>query len=99
MKVKEWYSASDVVKILKAAKSADVHELTLGGLSVKFSAVAYNNEVTPKSIPNADEIQMITEKNMVAMSEKELKDEMLTQMAISDPAAYEDLISEGDLDG
>lgn len=93
------YSAEELVRILRACKSAQVTELKIGGIEVKFE-----HGETARTIGAKSDIKPLPEKEFKAAASENLirenvesAEDKLSLMQIEDPALYEQLLIEGEL--
>lgn len=85
-------SAKDICLIIKSCKSANVAEITVGGLSLKFHPSGPKDVTEPSQAVSHVEMAanpIPAEQTMEPMNEQALLDAEEAQMLIDDPFAYE----------
>lgn len=93
------FSAEELVRILRACRSARVSELKIGSIEVKFESgetlqiSGEKSEVKP--LPDK-EFKAAVSDNLVRENVESAEDK-LSLMQIEDPALYEQLVIEGEL--
>lgn len=86
-------SADDVVKIIEVAARRKITDFRLGELQFSFQP-REQVELAPRPAP---EDPAIAQENLVA-NEIAVKDEQLAFLRLADPAAYEQMIAEEQLE-
>ncbi len=98
---------SQVCSILKACGESRVAELKFGDLHVTFHPPVkegpeaqqyFPTTPTPPEAEISDQQREQLEKHALAEDERRVKEEQLQQMLIEDPAGYERLLAEGELE-
>lgn len=92
-------SCKDIVDIIKCASEHGVSDISFGDLHVRYQARSSEKYETPLGEGRQPTIKEVEEQEQVAHFEveKELKDEELANLAISDPVQFESLMASGDL--
>ncbi len=89
------YNAADLVQILKACKKAGVSEIEVEGVKVKFGPSEITHSGPQAKLSDAEMTEAIKVGNL--RENVEDAETELAQMAITDPARYEQLVIEGEL--
>ena len=93
------YSAEELVRILRACRSARVTDLKIGSIEVKFEhgetvqTIGEKSEVKP--LPDK-EFKAAVSENLIRENVESAEDQ-LSLMQIENPALYEQLVIEGEL--
>ena len=94
------FDAKDLIRILKACREAQVTELKIGDIEVKFGP-GEAAQTTPKGFeyPQVTELELNEATKQVNVSENLTEaEDRLDLMQIEDPALYERLIIERELE-
>lgn len=92
--------AKDLAKLIHACRRAGVSELKVGDVSIKFgsgdSAILkeQKNEIL---VPSSDELRLESEKALITEN-VENAEEQLSNMQLEDPARFEQLLVERELE-
>lgn len=92
--------AKDLAEIIKACKRADVAELKIGDVSIKFKTgeAVKTPESKPENLaPIAKEIERETEKSLL-QENFDSAQEHLANLQLENPALYEELLIERELE-
>lgn len=94
-------SAKDLIRVLKACKDAQVSELKIGEVEVKFGPGEAAKQQAVKRIetPAVTEGELKESQNLANVGDN-LRDaeERMALLQIGDPAQYEQLLLEGELE-
>lgn len=93
------YSADELVRILRACKSAGVSELKIGDISVKFDGGETHQRTRAKiefKPPTEIELKAAASDNLIRENVEDAE-ERLDLLQIENPALYERLMIEGEL--
>lgn len=93
------YTAEDLVRILKACKSAGVTELKIGDISVQFGRVEdrQTQRATSEIQPPTDTELKDAASDTLVRENVETAEDRLDLLQIENPALYERLVIEGEL--
>lgn len=90
------FNVTEIREILNSCRESGVTQLKIGDLEVSFLPLEKKNPqvATPEEQKKAKEF----ENDAFKENERRVKMEQLSQLRISDPETYEELISEGELE-
>lgn len=91
------YSVQQICAIIRACHEGGVTRLQIGDLKLSFTGKEKPEKLCP---PTPEEIKLAQEyeNDVFQENEKRIRTEELSQLRLSDPEAYEELVTRGELE-